>query len=184
MKEMFNSNEIYFEFIDKMAVLAETIEYNFTYQFPIRVPNEFELKSFKILSEDTGEETVEIRLFQQIFDNRLSLSMKSATKNDNNYAVKFITIKSILTEKNFDFLKHNGIFYTLENWNDNVSYDYPEFNLNNQNYGHVQLTFFDKHNQRIAFIDCHNGIYDLNDNYADLIDQQETFPQPAKKNYK
>ena len=49
-----------------------------------------------------------------------------------------------------------------------MSYDYSEFNLNNQNYGHVQLTFFDKFNKKIVFIDCHNGIYDLNDDYAEI----------------
>lgn len=108
--------------------------------------------------------------------------MKSADISNEYHRIKKVKVFSIIDDKIIEALKTYENFYTIEQ--EYMSEDYrnlletitktrikPELQevINNNYYGDVTVSFYDREKKKIIDIYCHEGSYNIRKKYKSLL---------------
>lgn len=181
MDKLFITHDDYLNFIQKIDPVAEFIEYEFILGLDNEGPN-LVTKDILNMLKNIDKYIIEETFLNLIFDNRISIIMKSADFTNKNHKVKKVSVLSAIDKNIIDGLKTYENFYTIEE--EYMSDEYrkileeitrtritPELQevVNNKYFGDGAITFFDKNKVKIIYINCHEGAYIIADEYKYLL---------------
>ena len=182
---LFSKNETFELFIEKIKPIAKYIKYTFNFDFKRALFDQTDDTAIQDLEHSLNETLIEMRLLRLIFEHRLSVSLSTADPMELSYSVKFVTIVAALDADMLDQLKELGNFYTIggeQSFDDALQGFHDSVNnvgihdlsgpINNSNYGHVQIAFYDSNQNLILNLSCHEGTYVLGEDYDDLVPQE------------
>lgn len=181
METFLSTQQEYLSFLIDLSVVARYIEYEFIIELEHDTPNLFDVNILNKLKSNNDND-IETQLLKLIFDNRISLGMISADIANDLHRVKKIRVLSVLDDNIMEGLKEYENFYTIDQ--EYMSDDYrklleeitrvqitPELQdvINNKYFGDVTISFYDEEKKKIIDIYCHEGSYNISENYDSLL---------------
>lgn len=152
------------------------IEYEYLFEFTEPKLEDIDYDSLSELNKSVSNQPLENPLNTLLYDQRLSIKMRSGDPNYNPYRAMFVTVLAVANSDTIQKLKDFNTFYTHIEDEDSFcsvreSSERKLLNPNRLSFGENNIKFLDKNKKLIINVSCHEKNYIIGENFLNYFIQ-------------
>lgn len=172
--ELFNKYTDYRDFLEKIKEFVGYIEYEYLFEFAEPRFEEINYASLLDIQKTVSSNSSENALNNLLFNQRLSISMRSGDPNYNIYRAMFVIVLAVANSDTIEKLRDFNTFYTYIEDEEAFPFLREEgerrfLDPNKLSYGEGSVKFLDKNKDLIIHVSCHEKNYSIGDKYLYLF---------------